>query len=380
MPSMSLAPFEVRRIDVGDLQRRGVIPKEAFWAQVTVATNANPDEVVAVAASYDSTLRFGAQTPFSDQMSAHLEGGEWRFDSTHTSIIAAGSGSSLPVQAAFTIFYDQGRKQYRLEQVIPGDDQWWINIGDLVLNQTPDVNGSVLPSDISAGAYQLREVGDTEQNALYEGKVVTDKTYGHATYGCMICCGYGGGASYFLEDPTGVAVSGTRSLDAYAENACTGNSDNVNQYFINWSTGNASIMTAQLRSVTGIAAGSTSIDGVAPQLPNGDGAESRTGCPRVRSQNTVQGSVGVVPSYETVVVGPRITHNGDLVKGPDGQVVSQIPCYGYSRSYTYQIYGSDTQKFTTPGTQSKETNSTTSSSSSLKLTPTVTVGTLNGLF
>jgi hypothetical protein len=39
------------------------------------------------------------------------------------------------------------------------------------------------------------------------------------------------------------------------------------------------------------------------------------------------------------------------------------------------------KKFTTAGTQSKETNTTTSSNpSSLKLTPTSTQGTLNGLF
>jgi len=34
------------------------------------------DEVMAIAASYDQTLRYGAQTPFSDQLTFHWKPGE----------------------------------------------------------------------------------------------------------------------------------------------------------------------------------------------------------------------------------------------------------------------------------------------------------------
>lgn len=151
IPQLTLAPFETRLIDVKDLQDRGALPKDAYWAQVTLSTNTLPDEVMAIAASYDSTLRYGAQTPFSDQLIAHLEGGQWQADATHTSLIAAGNGGSTPVKAALTFFYDRGQKQYRIEQEIAPDDQLWVNINDLIRNQVPDKNGNVIPNNVTEG-------------------------------------------------------------------------------------------------------------------------------------------------------------------------------------------------------------------------------------
>ena len=48
------------------LQDGKTLPRNAQWASVTLTTNSLPGEVVAVSASYDQTLKFGAQTPFSD--------------------------------------------------------------------------------------------------------------------------------------------------------------------------------------------------------------------------------------------------------------------------------------------------------------------------
>jgi hypothetical protein len=204
VPAITLAPFESRKIDVQALQNGNVIPMDANWAQVTLTTNTLPNEVMAVAASYDATLRYGAQTPFSDQLTGHLEGGQWQVDATHTSLIAAGNGGSQPVQAALTFLYDRGRKQYRLEKTIAADDQWWVDISQLIRNQIPDSTGQTLPVDLTAGAYQLREIGD-RQDVLYEGKVVTDKTYGQATYGCMECCGYPD-EGFLVDDPSNLGL------------------------------------------------------------------------------------------------------------------------------------------------------------------------------
>jgi len=39
----------------------------------------------------------------------------WEYDPQHDSIITAGNGSKKPIQAAFTIFYNQGKQKYELE-------------------------------------------------------------------------------------------------------------------------------------------------------------------------------------------------------------------------------------------------------------------------
>jgi hypothetical protein len=54
----------------------------------------------------------------------------------------------------------------------------------------PDSDGNTLPPDTMTGSYELRDLDHAYVGHLYEGKLVIDKTYGHAAYGCGNCCGY----------------------------------------------------------------------------------------------------------------------------------------------------------------------------------------------
>jgi hypothetical protein len=65
LPDVNLKPFETRQLEIGPMQKRLGIPEDAHWALVTLTSPASPDALLAVAASYDSTGRYGAQTPFS---------------------------------------------------------------------------------------------------------------------------------------------------------------------------------------------------------------------------------------------------------------------------------------------------------------------------
>ena len=182
-PVIHLSPFETRRIDVAALQDGGTLPQDAHWASVTLTTSGLPDEVVAVAASYDQPLHYGAQTPFSDQLAFRWEGGLWEYDPYHDSIIAVGNGGTKPTQAAFTIFYNQGTQKYELEQALQPEEQMWIDVGKLIREKVPDKNGQALPADITSGSYEIRDLSNKAIGTLFEGKVVYDRTYGHVTYG-----------------------------------------------------------------------------------------------------------------------------------------------------------------------------------------------------
>jgi hypothetical protein len=90
-------------------------------------------------------------------------------------------GGTKPVTAGITLFYDQGTKQYHMEKRIDPDSQVWVNFADLIQNRIPDKDGNVLPEDTKSGTYSIRVISHPLQAVLYEGKVITDKTYGHAT-------------------------------------------------------------------------------------------------------------------------------------------------------------------------------------------------------
>lgn len=185
---------------------------------------------------------------------------------------------------------------------------------------------------VTTGAYQLREISQQEQNFLYEGKVITDKTYGHATYGCMACCGYNTefGTPYLISDPTFVGIGDDSPVNVFAVNACSGIADEIDSYFPNWSTLNTSILTAAPESVHGVGTGSTTIQADATGLPTGEGQHSRTGCPKGRA--TGHGT-GNVPQFAAQVVsdvqGPpqACPSNGIWMRQMTMQIVNQKQPY-----------------------------------------------------
>ncbi|HEY6764895.1 MAG TPA: hypothetical protein VI386_08985, partial [Candidatus Sulfotelmatobacter sp.] len=165
LPELSLSPFETRMLDIGAMQKQLQIPDDAHWALVTLTSPASPDDLIAIAASYDSTGRYGAQTPFSDNLGSYWSGGQWEVDSTHNALIAVTNGGSRPTDALLTIHYDNGRQKYEVQQTIAVGDQIWLNVAELIRNQVPDRKGRTLPSDPDCGHIR---VGRSESRIRWE--------------------------------------------------------------------------------------------------------------------------------------------------------------------------------------------------------------------
>jgi hypothetical protein len=258
-PALQLNPYETRLIDVAALQDGIVFPKQANWASVAITTNSKPDELVAVAASYDATLRYGAQTPFSDQLTFKWEGGRWEYDAYHDSIITAGNGGTKATQAAFTIFYNQGTQRYDLEQTLQPDEQMWMDVGKLIRERVPDKNGNTLPADLTFGSYEFRDLTNKGVGTLFEGKVIYDKTYGSVAYGCAKCCGFQVPITLWY-DPLGVPLDSTAFQGVYAPDGCNNGqlTDVSESFYNNWTTGSTSIATVDTYGThTGVSVGST---------------------------------------------------------------------------------------------------------------------------
>jgi hypothetical protein len=255
-PSLQLRPYETRRVDVAALQDGAILPKDAHWTSVMITTNSLPDEVMAIAASYDATLQHGAQTPFSDQLSFAWEGGMWEYDAHHNSLMTVGNGGTKPTRAALTLFYNQGTERYDLEQSLQPDEQMWIDIGKLIGQHIPDKTGKLLPADLSSGSYEFRDLGDPFGGTLFEGKVIYEKTYGHVTYGCMICCD--DSAPWLISDPLGIPLLGSSPNGVQTEDCNANILDVSSRFYGNWATANPAIATVASNGThTGVAVGST---------------------------------------------------------------------------------------------------------------------------
>jgi hypothetical protein len=231
------------------------------------------------------------------------------------------------VTTGLTLLYDHGQHKYQLERAVAPDDQLWVDIGELIRDQVPDKDSNLLPASATSGAYSLRVVSSPLQTALYEGKVITDKTYGHATYGCMVCCGYRG--VDFNVDPVDALLNGVTDFSTIGYNACGSGTSNVDGYMTSWWSSNTAIMTVQPQRATGASIGSTYVNAEAPNLPE-RGIYDGVSCPVQDTQDTGTANVGI-PTIMTVA-----EDLGNFVN----TTCPQASQNGLVRTITYQLSNS----------------------------------------
>jgi hypothetical protein len=253
-----LAPEETRLVDLGAMQQNGTLPPNANWASVGITYDGRPGDLVPVAASYDSSSRYGVQSPFSSDLSFMWKGGMWHVDGTHNTLITTGNAGQKPAQVVVTLFYGQNAVyELPVKQLAPGE-QTWVDIGELIRNGIPDKNRRIMPADTMSGSYEIKDLNDSSIGYLYEGKIISDKKFGHATYGCAACCGFDD--AYLAPDPLFGPIGGNGSFGVWATNSCTGVPTNKSGLAYNWASSVPPVATVDASgNTTWISIGTTSV-------------------------------------------------------------------------------------------------------------------------
>jgi hypothetical protein len=294
---------------------------------------------------------YGAQTPFSDQLGFQWEGSLWEYDPQHNSLITAGNGGTKPIQASFTIYYNQGIKKYELEQTLQPDEQMWIDVGKLIREHIPDKNGNTLPADLASGTYEFRDLTDRAIGSLFEGKVIYDKTYGHVTYGCGGNCCYGD--PILWDNPLGIPITSGDANFVMAPDCNSPPDQDVTAAFQTWTTANTNIATVNSTGYhTGVGVGTTSTtasghllvtttptlcrvlgksasgtDNVQPAIflggPNGTNITNKT-------QNVVVGQQIVLYGFYNLPSGATFTSQSWTIPGTNSAPPTAISYYAYT--------------------------------------------------
>ena len=144
----------------------------------------------------------------------------------------------------------------------PGQ-QMWLDVGQLIRGQIPDSDGHVLPPDAMNGSYELRDLDHATVGQLYEGKLVIDKTYGHASYGCSNCCGMG--IPSLIPSPFGGPPGIDNQDFIHSTEQCSGFVDDVTDAGYGWSSSNTAVATLPTRTLHTVAVG-TATGGAEIQL------------------------------------------------------------------------------------------------------------------
>jgi hypothetical protein len=335
-PPITLSPGEVTVLALNDPHTFAGVPADAIWGTVNLSYVGKRADLIPVALSYDKQYRYGLQTPFSGALSRLWAGGMWHVDQTHSTLITTGNGGNEPTTAEATLFYNGGNGKYRIEKMLSPGQQLWLDLGYLVHDQVPDSDGHVLPPDTTMGSYELRDLDHATVGELYEGKLVIDKTYGHAAYGCGSCCGYD---AVQLSPDTFAGPPDVDNDDCiYATDACTGGQVDVTGSGYGWDTADASIATLPTRTLHTVAVGSTTGSGLvqlASDRPPECGKQVsnpqqsvNVGSVKVTSANlednqtavTLSGPSGASGTLEVIAIGvtnqPQITYDGGAAIGP----------------------------------------------------------------
>jgi hypothetical protein len=69
---------ELRSVNLSKLQRDGLVPPGLNWASLFVSFEGDAGDVIGFTAAYDSTGRYGLQSPFSYSVAPGWKGGRWR--------------------------------------------------------------------------------------------------------------------------------------------------------------------------------------------------------------------------------------------------------------------------------------------------------------
>jgi hypothetical protein len=311
LPPLNLSSGDVKLINLSDYESAGEIPPEANWGTVKIDYTGNEADLVAVALSYDKDNRYGLQTPFSEALSRLWAGGMWHVDGTHNTLIATGNGGSESTTAEVTLFYNGGKDQYRMQKLLSPGQQLWLDVGHLVHDQVPDAEGRTLPPDTMSGSYELRDVDHATVGQLYEGKLVIDKTYGHAAYGCGTCCGF---TIPSLTPTPFTGVPGINNDDVMqTTEQCGGDVDDITDDAYGWQSSNTAVATLPTRTLHTVAPGSATGSASVQLLATHPAPRCPSPIYTGQQQNTVTVGIGVTCSNLDLSLGS--TAPGSTVTG-----------------------------------------------------------------
>ena len=258
MPLLTLAPGELRVLRLSDYIQSGQIPSDANWSTVKFTYTGRSGDLVPIASSYDSSAKYGLQTPFSEGMAAHWAGSMWHVDSTRNTLISATNGGDKPTHTAVNVYYGAGKQEYQiLKQLNPGE-QLWIDLGQIIRGQIADSKGSVIPPGTTMGTYELLDL-DHAAGTIYEGKLILDSAYGRGYYGCATCCGDDKiqGVTWSPTPYTNTVGNGTWNT-LWAYDMCYSGWDDVTPSGSGWGSTNTGVATVASEYTSLVGAGGAS--------------------------------------------------------------------------------------------------------------------------
>jgi hypothetical protein len=377
VPIQPLCPYEARQVDGRALLASAGLGKFSGILTLSIGFTGMPTDLIDAAGTVDQSGSYvfevdskTAETSLSKSIPF------WAVGNGQDTMLNLWNPTDTEEDLVLTLYFQTGGAPYQLPLHLAPWTSSMIDVGQ-VLGDMPNMSSA----RVQMGSMRIASPkGSTNPIALGVSVGIYDVMTATCYYGCVDCDGYVD--VYLSPSAYDFFPTGTYSFTVYGE--YDDGTDYDVSYGADWSSSNTSVATVDdSGDVTALRPGGASTITATVILPReGEICEYNPSCEEGPDTNFT-GSAGInvyQPTYMTVSVGGRVAHNGNAVTTPDGDIVIPAPCYGYSRTYTYQIWSAN-GPVTQSSTFATESNTTTSANPSNRtLTPSETAGVLESYF
>jgi Bacterial Ig-like domain (group 2) len=333
LPQLSLAPSQTIRLDMSNLLTRAALGTFSGSINLIMDAQEKPGALLMASGSVDgkNTYVFEVESEGIRESTAKSLA-YWDTTNGDDTMVALWNPADEAQDFVLTMFYSGGH--YNLPVHLEPRATRALEMSEVVLSQTPDAQGNVIPAGTHEGTAKISGTGGESQHILI---ALDAGTYNVKKATCNIRCKYCNGATAFdlAADPLAVTVNGT------AQMTLTAQYNTGNQYDLTasstWTSSNKSVATVNGGLVTGVSAGTMSLgadDGSVPDY--GQVCALVPSCPAfVGGGGEAPGKVQLPTSllFNSVTVLP----NGP--DPPDGCPASAN--YGIKIDITYQVLDQD---------------------------------------
>jgi hypothetical protein len=214
LPKIDLAPFETRALDL--MSSLSAFGPKNFNGSFNLAldTNAKPGSLLVASGSVDQTNSyvFEVNTEFI------AEGGGrslqyWSIGNGDDTMVTVWNPADEAQDFVITLFFAGGR--YALPLHLEARATRMFNISEIVHNQIPDADGSIIPANVHEGGFKISG-SRAENESILVGIEAGTYNVRKATCGtvCETCNGYT--SLSVIDNPFAVAAGSSHQQTAYA--------------------------------------------------------------------------------------------------------------------------------------------------------------------
>lgn len=183
LPTFTLTSQQTIVKNLRQYQLDGTIPASVRDVDLDIAYQGSDGSLITELSSVDVNGSFVAGIPLTCSGHSAAHAAFWRTDGDWDSMLTVANISGVENEVEITISYGGGL--YKMVKVLAVDETFMFSVKELQENQTPDINGNVIPANATTGGMNVWTPN------VNNGVIINGMVFNPITKTCGYCGAYG---------------------------------------------------------------------------------------------------------------------------------------------------------------------------------------------